>query len=91
MILAGDIGGTKTSLALFEIKNSALKILSRGGVYIGGGIAPKIVSKIGTEHFMKGFLSKERFKERLQEMQVRLSLDPETAVLGAAHYAFDKH
>ena len=74
-----------------EAGNLALKTLSRGGVYIGGGIAPKILSEMTKEHFMKSFLSKGRFNGILQEMQVKISLYPETAVLGAAHYAFDRH
>ncbi len=74
-----------------EAGNLALKTLSRGGVCIGGGIAPKIVSEMTKEHFMKGFLSKGRFNGILQKMQVRISLHPETAVLGAAYYAFDRH
>jgi glucokinase len=73
-----------------EAGNLALKALSLGGVYIGGGIAPKILPVLSDGYFMKGFLSKGRFNEMLSEMEVKLSLNPETALHGAAHYAQDK-
>ncbi|UPT76643.1 glucokinase [Sulfurovum sp. XGS-02] len=73
-----------------EAGNLALKSMSLGGVYIGGGIAPKILSVLSNNHFMNGFLSKGRFNEMLQAMQVKISLNPETALLGAAYYARDR-
>lgn len=73
-----------------EAGNLALKSMSLGGVYIGGGIAPKILPVLGNNHFMNGFLSKGRFNEMLQAMQVKVSLNPETALLGAAYYALDR-
>jgi len=73
-----------------EAGNLALKTMSLGGVYIGGGIAPKILCEMTKEHFMKGFRAKGRFREMLEGMQVRISLNPETALLGAAHYAQDR-
>lgn len=86
----------KEALRLFveiygaEAGNLALKIMSFGGVYIGGGIAPKILPVLANEHFMNGFLTKGRFNEMLQGMQVKVSLNPNTALLGAAHFAVDK-
>ncbi len=73
-----------------EAGNLALKSMSLGGVYIGGGIAPKILPVLSNNHFMNGFLSKGRFNEMLQGMQVKISLNPETALLGAAYYARDR-
>jgi len=73
-----------------EAGNLALKSMSLGGVYIGGGIAPKILSVLSNNHFMNGFLSKGRFNEMLQAMQVKVSLNSETALLGAAYYARDR-
>ena len=49
-----------------EAGNLALKTMSLGGVYIGGGIAPKILSVLANNHFMNGFLSKGRFNEMLR-------------------------
>ncbi len=73
-----------------EAGNLALKTMSLGGVYIGGGIAPKILCDMTKERFMNGFTAKGRFREMLQGMQVKISLNPETALLGAAHYAQDR-
>ena len=73
-----------------EAGNLALKTMSLGGVYIGGGIAPKILSVISNNHFMNAFVSKGRFENMLRGMQVRVSLNPETALLGAAHFAVDR-
>ena len=73
-----------------EAGNLALKSMSLGGVYIGGGIAPKILQVLTNNHFMNGFASKGRFEEMLRGMQVKISLNPETALLGAAHFAVDR-
>jgi glucokinase len=74
-----------------EAGNLALKSLSLGGVYIGGGIAPKILPFMQSETFIKAFCSKGRFLQMLQSMPIKLSLNPETALLGSAHYAKDHH
>lgn len=73
-----------------EAGNLALKSMSLGGVYIGGGIAPKILQVLTNNHFMNGFATKGRFEEMLRSMQVKISLNPETALLGAAHFAVDR-
>ena len=73
-----------------EAGNLALKSMSLGGVYIGGGIAPKILPFMTNGHFMNGFASKGRFEEMLRGIQVKISLNPETALLGAARFALDK-
>lgn len=73
-----------------EAGNLALKSMSLGGVYIGGGIAPKILPFIKNNHFMNTFSSKGRFQKLLRGMQVRVALNSETALLGAAHFAADR-
>lgn len=73
-----------------EAGNLALKSLSTGGVFVGGGIAPKILPVLKNGIFMEAFLSKGRFKELLEKMEVKVSLNQETALLGAANYAKDK-
>jgi glucokinase len=71
-----------------EASNLALKCLSRGGVLIGGGIAPKILTAIVEDAtFMEGFCAKGRFAEFLKTIPVRVALNPNTALLGAADYA----
>jgi glucokinase len=60
-----------------------------GGLYIGGGIAPKILPFLLDGLFLNAFVSKGRFKETLQNMQIKISLNPQTALLGAAHFGVD--
>jgi glucokinase len=73
-----------------EAGNLALKTMSLGGIYIGGGIAPKILPIITNKHFMQSFTRKGRFEELLSGMQVKIALNPGTALLGAAHFAVDR-
>jgi glucokinase len=73
-----------------EAGNLALKSLSIGGLFIGGGIAPKILPVLQNGTFMHYFLQKGRFKGLLEKMEVKVSLNQETALIGAAHYAKDK-
>lgn len=73
-----------------EAGNLALKSLSLGGLYIGGGIAPKILPLLENTTFYNTFINKGRFKEILQKMPLKVSLNPKTALLGAAHYAKDR-
>ena len=70
-----------------EAGNLALKFLSLGGIFIGGGIAPKILEILKNGLFMKAFMDKGRFKTLLSGMRVQVILNPETALLGAAEYA----
>ena len=73
-----------------EAGNLALKSMSLGGVYIGGGIAPKIMPIIESEYFLNAYASKGRFEEMLRGVEVKVSLNQETALLGSARYAYDK-
>jgi len=70
-----------------EAGNLALKLLSVGGVYIGGGIAPRILEKLKDGTFMKAFTDKGRLSQLLVNMPVRIILDSRAALLGAAAYA----
>ena len=70
-----------------EAGNLALKCLAVGGVYIGGGIAPKILPTLRAGHFMEGFTDKGRFSDLVGSMPVSVALNPRTPLLGAAHYA----
>ncbi|MDA8138700.1 MAG: glucokinase [Desulfobacteraceae bacterium] len=70
-----------------EAGNLALKLMATGGVYLGGGIAPKIIAKLREPVFMNAFTAKGRMKPLLQAMPVRVILNPKTALLGAARYA----
>lgn len=70
-----------------EAGNLALKCLARGGVLIGGGIAPKILPALADGAFMEGFCAKGRFSGFLRSIPVRVALNPSTGLLGAADYA----
>ncbi|HXT13410.1 MAG TPA: glucokinase [Candidatus Angelobacter sp.] len=70
-----------------EAANLALKILSTGGIYIGGGIAPKIIAKLTDGRFMKAFIGAGRMKALLAAMPVRVIMNDKTALIGAARYA----
>ncbi|MGA3372992.1 MAG: glucokinase [Terracidiphilus sp.] len=70
-----------------EAGNIALKLLSVGGVYVGGGIAPRILEKLKDGTFMKAFADKGRMSQLLINMPVRVILESRAALLGAAAYA----
>ena len=70
-----------------EAGNLALKILAVGGMYVGGGIAPKLVKKMQDGTFMKAFTDKGRLSNLLVQTPVRLILESRAALMGAAAYA----
>ncbi len=70
-----------------ETGNLALKLLSTAGVFIGGGIAPKILPLLQQSTFMDSFTNKGRFSSLLKNMPVSVVLNDKAALLGAAHYA----
>lgn len=70
-----------------EAGNLALKVLAHGGVYVGGGIAPKILKKMQDGAFMKAFCDKGRLSDLVSHMPVRIILESRAALMGAAAYA----
>jgi glucokinase len=70
-----------------EAGNLALKVLSVGGLYLGGGIAPKILKTMKDGAFMKAFTDKGRLSELLIHTPVRIILESRAALMGAAAYA----
>ncbi|MGD8867357.1 MAG: glucokinase, partial [Gemmatimonadales bacterium] len=70
-----------------EAGNLALKIMATGGLYVGGGIAPKIVEKLREPTFVEAFLDKGRMRELLEKIPVRVVVEKGTALTGAARYA----
>jgi glucokinase len=70
-----------------EAGNLALKIMAHGGVYIGGGIAPKILAKMQSPAFLQAFTAKGRMKPLLEAMPVRVVLNDSAALLGAARWS----
>ena len=64
--------------------NLALAGLSRGGVYVAGGIAPKIIGKLGEGGFMQAFCSKGRYSAMMREIPVHVVMNQKVGLLGAA-------
>ena len=71
-----------------EAGNAALRYLATGGVYIGGGIAPKIIEALKGPAFMMAFTAKGRLSPLLEAIPVKVILNDRTALLGAGRCAF---
>jgi len=67
--------------------NLALLLMATGGLYVGGGIAPKIREKLKDGTFMKAFTDKGRLSSLVASIPVRVILDDKTALFGAARWA----
>ena len=91
--LAGSSDICAEALSLFvsvygaEAGNLALRGKATGGVHIGGGIAPKILAKLEDGTFMRAFLDKGRYRDFLSAVPVRVILNDQAALQGAAFYA----
>jgi len=70
-----------------EAGNLALKMMAIGGVYLGGGIAPKIIGRLKTPAFVRSFTAKGRLGSLLEAVQVRVVMNDHAALLGAARFA----
>lgn len=70
-----------------EAGNLALKAMALDAVYVGGGIAPKLLAKLKDGMFMKAFADKGRYKKLLATIPVRVIMNPKAALLGAASVA----
>ena len=70
-----------------ESGNLALKFLSLGGFYIGGGIAPHFTTQMKTGSFLSSFMNKGRFRSLLEQMPIYVILNDDASLLGAAYYA----
>lgn len=69
-----------------EAAQFALKTKATGGVYLGGGIVPKILAMINREVFTENFVAAGRMNPLLQQMPVKVILNDKTPLLGAAYY-----
>ena len=70
-----------------EAANLALKVMATGGVYVGGGIAPRIIERLKEPAFMEAFLAKGRMAALLNAVPVRVIVNDKTALYGAARVA----
>ncbi|HJV36420.1 glucokinase [Geomonas sp.] len=71
-----------------ESGNAALRFLATGGVYLGGGIPPRILDKLKGPTFMVAFSSKGRLSALVQSIPVHVILQEKTALLGAGRAGF---
>jgi glucokinase len=70
-----------------ECANLALKTMATGGLFLGGGISPKILSKLTGPSFMKAFLDKGRLRSLVEVIPVHVITNDKAALLGAARCA----
>src|SRR2546426_12520006 len=91
--LAGSDPLAVSALDLFvsvygtQAGNLALTILASGGVYLAGGIAPRVVEKLKSGGFLTAFRSKGRLSELLARVPVHVIMNPDVGLLGAAAVA----
>jgi glucokinase len=91
--LARDDTASEAALELFvsvygaEAGNLALKFLAKGGVYVAGGIAPRIVEKLTDGTFLHAFRDKPPHTDLLERIPVFVITNPKVGLLGAANLA----
>jgi len=71
--------------------NLALTLMATGGIYIAGGIAPKVIEKLQDGTFLRAFTDKGRFSALLSKIPVLVVLNDEVPLLGAARVAAGMH
>ncbi len=71
-----------------EAGNLALKVMATGGVFVGGGIPPRIIPALEAGSFMMAFSGKGRMRAIMKKIPVRVIMNPGTALMGAACYGF---
>jgi glucokinase len=69
-----------------EAGNLALRTIATGGLFVGGGIAPKILPALESGRFMDAFLAKAPFQKILEAIPVKVILNSEAGLLGAANF-----
>jgi glucokinase len=73
-----------------EAGNLALKMLATGGIYLGGGIPPRILPALRGERFLNAFQSKGRMSALLVAVPIHVILNPDVALLGAAYHGLER-
>lgn len=73
-----------------EAGNMALKVMALGGVYLGGGIPPRITEVLNSRNFLKTFLNKGRMSTLLNEVPVHVIMNLKAPMIGAASIALSR-
>ena len=93
MAKAGEVSICVDTLTLFmeilggEAANLALKVLATGGIYLGGGIPPRILPQLQASRFMELFQFKGRFSDLMADIPVHVIRNSKVALYGAAYEA----
>lgn len=74
-----------------ECGNNTLKVMATGGIYLGGGIPPRILTSLQKPAFLEAIRSKGRFRSLLTDIPVHVILNPKAGLFGAAAFGFDSH
>ena len=91
--MARDCPSCERALELFigaygaEAGNLALRAVARAGIYLGGGIAPKILPALRWDEFLAAFRDKDHMRPILSRIPVSVITNEHTGLLGAARYA----
>jgi glucokinase len=85
--VAGEALDIMVSIYGAQAGNLALTVLATGGVYLGGGIAPRVLPRLQEGEFMRAFGDKGRLSDVVQRIPVYVILNELTALLGAGRYA----
>lgn len=80
---------TFVSILAAEAGNLALKVLATGGVYLGGGIPPRVLPFLKDPRFLASFRSKDRLSSLLEQIPVHVILNSKVGLLGAAYRGLD--
>ena len=72
-----------------EAGNMALKLLATGGVYLGGGIPPRILPQLQNGNFMASFVNTGRFSSQFERFPVHVLIDSQAALHGAAYHGLE--
>jgi glucokinase len=72
-----------------ETSNNAIRLLATGGIYLGGGIPPRIVAQLTDGNFMRRYSLKGRFSELVSQMPVHIIKDPLAGLHGAAYFGLE--
>ena len=87
--LCADTLDAFVSILGAEAGNLALKVVATGGVYLGGGIPPRILPALENGRFMEAFRRKGRLSDLVARIPVRVILNPKAALLGAASHGLE--